>query len=118
MLLLSTTGAVTIESWSLGDIVNTSNTWQGAHVYQAQLTRGHGDNRAHVISVTVRDWRPGGGESVVVSVSGHHCSGYEMFSPQLRLFKQAHPPWVSLAAWTVDYKYYTLWSSIMKCDEM
>ena len=110
MLSLSSTGAVTIQSWSLGPLSPPSVRWQGAHVYQAQLTRGYlADTSPHVITITVHGWRGGvSGDNVVVGVSGHHQQGVSRLSPQLRQFTQAHPAWVSFAAWTVDYKYYTL----------
>ena len=50
----------------------------------------------------------GGGAGAGGQSSGHHTSGVHRYCPELRTFIDKHPAWVSLGAWTVDYKYYIL----------
>ena len=109
MVHVSSLGEARVESWSLGD-QGPGQAWSGAPVYTGQLTSGHGHSGSHQVWVKVRGGvRAGGtGLGLVVSLSGHHTSGVQRLSPELRTFIDQHPAWVSLAAWTVDYKYYIL----------
>ena len=109
MVHVSSLGEARVDSWSLGD-QGPGQTWSGAPVYTGQLTSGHGHSGSHQVWVMLRGGaRAGrGGLGLVVSLSGHHTSDVQRLSPELRAFIDQHPAWVSLAAWTVDYKYYIL----------
>ena len=110
MVHVSSLGEARVEDWSLGGQGAGHQAWAGAPVYTGQLTSGHSHSGAHKVWLRVRGGAraEGAGLGLVVSVSGHHTSGHQRYSPELRAFMDKHPAWVSLAAWTVDYKYYIL----------
>ena len=98
MLLVTTKPGAKIHEWSLGDVS------PGQHVHHAQLITGHGDQAPQHVWLVVRGWSGG---SVIMTATGHYNSGPEMVSGTLRQFSSLYPTWVSIAGWTVDYKYYT-----------
>jgi len=103
MLLATPTGG-SISSWSLDSKPSTSLEWKsGLPAYYIQLVEGVADSKdGH------RMWIEFEGETLVASVSGHYNHGPNMVQPTLRNFLDKHPPWASLSAWTVDFKYYTM----------
>lgn len=103
VLILAPPEGGKITSWSLSDTPATSMEWrEGMPAYYIQLVRGVG-KEVHKLWVVVE----GKGE-IVATVTGHYNSGEDMVGHALRQFMDKHPPWVSLAAWTVDFKYYLL----------
>ena len=110
MVHVSSLGEARVKGWSLGGQGPGPHAWSGAPVWTGQLTSGHSHSGSHQVWVTVRGGARAGGAGLglVVSISGHHTSGVQRFSPELRTFIDKHPAWVSLGAWTVDYKYYIL----------
>ena len=102
VLVLSTLPGAKIVAWSLSNTLATGMEWRvGVPAYYVQLVRGLGQG-VHRLSVVVE------GEGLVAAVTGHYNHGQEMVGPGFRQFLDRHPPWVSLAAWTVDYEYYLL----------
>ena len=100
----------TILQWSQGDIgPRPPRGSHGRPYLTTQLVSGHGQTGEHQLWVVV-EVEAGGheGAGLVVGVAGHHQAGVERYSPLLRSFVDRHPAWLSLAAWTVDYKYYIL----------
>lgn len=91
-----------IVAWSISDSLLTSIEWGGVPVHYVQLVRGVG-HHPHQLWVVLE-----GDQDMVVSVTGHYNHGQDMVGPAFKQFLDTHPPWVSLAAWTVDYKYFTI----------
>ena len=89
-------------AWSISDSLQTSIEWGGVPVHYVQLVRGVG-HHPHQLWVVLE-----GDQDMVVSVTGHYNHGQDMVGPAFKQFLDTHPPWVSLAAWTVDYKYFTI----------
>ena len=111
MVHVSSLGEARVESWSLGGEGPGGQAWSGAPVWAGQLITGRGHPGSHQVWVSVRGGArvsEGAGLGLVVSLSGHHTSGVQRVSPELRTFIDKHPAWVSTGAWTVDYKYYIL----------
>lgn len=102
-----------ILQWSQGDIgPKPPRGSHGRPYLTTQLVSGHGQTGQHQLWVVVDNSaiyeQEGRGAGLVVGVAGHHQAGVERYSPLLRSFVDRHPAWLSLAAWTVDYKYYIL----------
>jgi len=91
-----------IVAWSISDSLQTSLEWGGVPVHYVQLVRGVG-HHPHQLWVVLE-----GDQDMVVSVTGHYNHGQDMVGPAFKQFLDTHPPWVSFAAWTVDYKYYLI----------
>ena len=45
---------------------------------------------------------------LTIALTGHHNAGPSRLTPELGRLAARHPPWVSLSAWTVDYRVYLL----------
>jgi len=46
--------------------------------------------------------------NLTVSISGHHTSGEGMLGPVLQQFKEEHPVWMTISAYTLENKRYSI----------
>ena len=103
-LLLCPEEGVRLTAWSLGEQQPKGRgEWWGRQVYHVQLVRGLGAG-VQRMWLQLEGPQSSEGKLVTVSVAGHHTSGEGRAGPGLEELEASHPPWVSLAAWTVDYR--------------
>ena len=95
--------------WSVGEETDTRLTWDSQPVYQLQLVRGLTGGAEDSLWLVVRGWspdhRPG---DLVLAVTGHYHHGLESHSSWLTQFLAQQPRHTTVAAWTVQHKYYLL----------
>ena len=95
--------------WSVSEETDTRLAWDGQPVYQVQLVRGLTGSEEDTMWLVLRGWspdqRPG---DLVMTVTGHYSHGQESHSTWINQFLAQQPRHVTVAAWTVQHKYFLL----------